>query len=93
METRSEPLKNVDRDSALLTSRQLSALFRATSIIQRFATVRHLNGFWKVRAFWKAEGILFRIDLMVESYFSPSHGKHQIERNVPFPGPEVAHVK
>ena len=66
METRSEPLKNVDRDSALLTSRQLSALFRATSIIQRFATVRHLNGFWKVRVFWKAEAIHLRIDLMIE---------------------------
>ena len=93
MATRSEPLKNVDRDSGLLTSRQLSALFRSTSIIQWFATVRHLNGFWKVRAFWKAEAILFRIDLIVESYFSPSRGKHQIERNVPFAGPEVAHVK
>ena len=93
METRSEPLKNVDRDSGLLTSRQLSALFRSTSIIQWFATVRHLNGFWKVRAFWKAEAILLRIDLMVESCFSPSHGKRQIKRNVPFPGPEVAHVK
>ena len=66
MATRSEPLKNVDRDSGLLTSRQLSALFRSTSIIHWFATVRHLNGFWKVRAFWKAEAILFRIDLMIE---------------------------
>ena len=66
METRSEPLKNVDRDSALLTSRQLSALFQSTSIIQRFATVRHLNGFWKVRVFWKAEAIHLRIDLMIE---------------------------
>ena len=66
MATRSEPLKNVDRDSGLLTSRQLSALFRSTSIIQWFATVRHLNGFWKVRVFWKAEAIHLRIDLMIE---------------------------
>ena len=66
MATRSEPLKDVNRDSALLTSRQLSALFRSTSIIQRFATVRHLNGFWKVRVFWKAEAIHLRIDLMIE---------------------------
>ena len=93
MATRSEPLKDVDRDSARPTSRLRSALFRSTSIIQRFATVRHLNGFWKVRVFWKAEAILLRIDLMVESCFSPSHGKRQIERNVPFPGPAVAHVK
>ena len=54
MATRSEPLKNVDRDSGLLTSRQLSALFRSTSIIQWFATVHHMNWFWKVRVFWKA---------------------------------------
>ena len=66
MATRSEPLKDVNRDSALLTSRQLSALFRSTSIIQRFATVRHQNGFWKVRVFWKAEAIHLRIDLMIE---------------------------
>ena len=66
MAARSEPLKDVDRDSALLTSRQLSALFRSTSIIQRFATVRHLNGFWKVRVFWKAEAIHLRIDPMIE---------------------------
>ena len=66
MTTRSEPLKDVDRDSALLTSGQLSALFRSTSILQRIATNRHLNRFSKVRVFRKAEVMVLRIDLVIE---------------------------